>query len=42
MSADFWMGVWTAAICYWIGRWPVWSKLWKRLNNKLDEWANIE
>jgi hypothetical protein len=24
-----------------VSRWPLWSKLWKRLNDKLDEWANL-
>lgn len=21
--------------------WPLWTKLWKKLNDKLDEWADV-
>ena len=33
-------GLFIGLIMMWVLRCPLWSKLWLRLNDKLDEWAD--
>jgi hypothetical protein len=34
-------GIGVGMLMYWVTQWPIWSKLWLKLNKKLDEWAGF-
>lgn len=42
MSDEFYQGMGFGCLFMWVLQWPIWSKLWQWLNQKLDEWANVE
>lgn len=37
----FAIGITLMWLWHWITNWPLWSKLWKKFNDKLDEWADV-
>jgi len=41
MREAFWYGILTGWLTSFIFRMPIWTKLWKRINAKLDEWADV-
>ena len=45
LISDFWygfhFGVYAGIALYWMTTWPVWKIWWKKINDKLDEWADV-